>query len=443
PGCLPQLGPFHLPSALFLQMSEKYGPVFMVYLGLDQAVILYGYDVVKTVLVDRGQEFLDRGTAARPSFRMACIFMSNGERWAQLRRFSLTTLRNFGMGKKSLEERIQEEAQHLVEALRARKGQPCNPATLFSGATSNVISHILFGERFDYQDPELLRILHFLQEGFLLESSSAAQVRGPGAGGAWGSVHQRALGCGPCGVREHESSLDLSAVPEDFTDAFLLKMEQEKHNPRTEFTRENLVMTVNDLFLAGTETTGITLRYILMVLLEHPAVEARIHEEIDRVVGKVRPPAMKDRSQMPYTEAAIHEAQRFLDLIPLGFVRMARQDVQLAGFTIPKGATIYPILSSVLNDPKQYKNPSRFDPEHFLDENGDFKKSSADMPFSAGKRNCLGEGLARMELFLFLTTILQSFRLMHPPGVAQINLTPEVSGVGHIPRQASFCFCPR
>uniref|UniRef100_A0A8D2L2N7 Uncharacterized protein n=1 Tax=Varanus komodoensis TaxID=61221 RepID=A0A8D2L2N7_VARKO len=265
----------------------------MVYLGLDQAVILYGYDVVKTVLVDRGQEFLDRGSfpTSNKSNGELGIFMSNGERWAQLRRFSLTTLRNFGMGKKSLEERIQEEAQHLVEALRARK--------------------------------------------------------------------------------------------------------------------------------------------------------ARIHEEIDRVVGKVRPPAMKDRSQMPYTEAAIHEAQRFLDLIPLGFVRMARQDVQLAGFTIPKGATIYPILSSVLNDPKQYKNPSRFDPEHFLDENGDFKKSSADMPFSAGKRNCLGEGLARMELFLFLTTILQSFRLMHPPGVAQINLTPEVSGVGHIPRQASFCFCPR
>uniref|UniRef100_A0A8D2L216 Uncharacterized protein n=1 Tax=Varanus komodoensis TaxID=61221 RepID=A0A8D2L216_VARKO len=441
--------PQHLPSALFLQMSEKYGPVFMVYLGLDQAVILYGYDVVKTVLVDRGQEFLDRGSfpTSNKSNGELGIFMSNGERWAQLRRFSLTTLRNFGMGKKSLEERIQEEAQHLVEALR-----PCNPATLFSGATSNVISHILFGERFDYQDPELLRILHFLQEGFLAFSLSPPQLYNifprimdylPGPHQTFFRHLRGVLAFADRKVQEHESSLDLSAVPEDFTDAFLLKMEQEKHNPRTEFTRENLVMTVNDLFLAGTETTGITLRYILMVLLEHPAVEGLIHEEIDRVVGKVRPPAMKDRSQMPYTEAAIHEAQRFLDLIPLGFVRMARQDVQLAGFTIPKGATIYPILSSVLNDPKQYKNPSRFDPEHFLDENGDFKKSSADMPFSAGKRNCLGEGLARMELFLFLTTILQSFRLMHPPGVAQINLTPEVSGVGHIPRQASFCFCPR
>ncbi|XP_062978045.1 cytochrome P450 2C25-like [Elgaria multicarinata webbii] len=436
------------------KMSEKYGPVFMVYFGSDQTVVLYGYDIVKKVLVDRGDEFLDRGSfpSSDKASRGLGLFMANGEGWVQVRRFSLSTLRNFGMGKKSIEERIQEEAEYFVKALRAKKGQPFNPATLCSGATSNVINHILLGERFDYQDEEFVQVLRLLSDSLRLESSASGQLYNifPRIMDYLPGPHQRFFknlheirDFITKKVKDHEETLDLTGIPRDFADSFLLKMEQEKHNPKTVFTRENLIVIIFDLFLAGTETTAISLRYIFMILLEHPAVEAKIHEEIDRVIGQERPPAMKDRPEMPYTEAVIHEVQRFLDLIPLGFVRVVKQDMEFEGFTIPKGATIYPILSSVLHDSKQYKNPSQFDPEHFLDEKGHFKKNGADMPFSAGKRNCLGEGLARMQHFLFLTTILQSFRLKHPPGVTKINLTPEISGITNIPHQVTFCFSPR
>ncbi|XP_053120693.1 cytochrome P450 2C31-like [Hemicordylus capensis] len=243
-------------------------------------------------------------------------------------------------------------------------------------------------------------------------------------------------------VKDQEKTLGAND-PRDYIDCFLIKLEQEKHNPKTEFTRENLIMTAYDIFLAWTETTSTTLRYTLMVLTEHPAVEVKIHEEIDRVIGRERPPVMKDRPQMPYTEAVLHEAQRFLDLAPLGLIRMARQDVEIEGFTIPQGTTIFPMLTSVLHDPKQFKNPHLFDPKHFLDERGTFKKNGADITFSAGKRSCLGEGLARMELFLNLTSILQNFHLKHPPGVTRINLTPDVSGILNVPHQVQICPCPR
>ncbi|XP_061443767.1 cytochrome P450 2C25-like [Rhineura floridana] len=435
------------------EMSEKYGPVFTVHFGSDQAVILYGYDVVKKVLIDRGDEFLDRGSfpSADKTNRGLGILMSNGERWVHLRRFSLTTLRNFGMGKKGIEERIQEEAEYLMKELRAQKEQPFNPAILFSCATGNVVSHILLGERFDYQDEEYLQIIRLLIDSFLLESSVAGQLYNifprimdylPGSHQTFfKSIHGIQAFIAQK-VKDHERSLDSSA-PQDFIDSFLLKMKQEQHNPKTEFTRENLMMSAYDLFIAGTETTSTTLRYILMVLLEHPTVQEKIHQEIDQVIGQERPPAMKDRPEMPYTEAVLHEAQRFIDLIPLGVTRVVKQDVEIEGFTIPKGASVYPILSSALHDPKQYNNPNQFDPEHFLDKNGNFKRNGADMPFSAGKRNCLGEGLARMQLFLYLTTILQSFHLKHPPGVAKIDLAPAVSGFGNIPCQVPFCFSPR
>uniref|UniRef100_A0A803SQ47 Uncharacterized protein n=1 Tax=Anolis carolinensis TaxID=28377 RepID=A0A803SQ47_ANOCA len=452
-GNLLQLKGFNISKHL-KKLSATYGPIFTVFFGSDQMVVVFGYDLVKKVLVEKGDEFLNRGSlpSAEKASRGLGVLMSNGERWVQLRRFSLMTLRNFGMGKKSIEERIQEEAQHLVKALRETKGQPLTSSSIFNCATGNVISHILLGDRFDYQDKEYLRIINILTYGFRMESSLVGQLYNmfhwiidyfPGphlkileeAFSIQGFINQK--------IEEHVKTFDATDVPRDFIEAFLLKMEQEKNNPTTEFTKENLMMAIYDLFIAGTETSSTTIRYFFMTLLEHPEVQAKIQDEIDRVIGRERMPTMKDRLEMPFTEAAIHEGQRFLDLVPLGFIRLAKRDVEMEGFTIPKGATIYPILSSALHDPKQYANPYQFKPEHFLDKDGHFQKNGADMPFSAGKRNCLGEGLARMELFIFITTVLQSFSLKHAPGVPKIDLTPDVSGFLNIPRQVPFCFSPR
>nr|XP_060638762.1 cytochrome P450 2C11-like isoform X1 [Anolis sagrei ordinatus] len=436
------------------KLSAKYGPVFMVYFGSDQAVVVHGYDMVKKVLVDNADDFLDRGTfpSAEKLSKGLGVLMSNGERWVHIRRFSLMTLRNFGMGKKGIEEWIQEEAEHLVKALRNTKGQPLSPASLFNSVTGNVICHILLGERFDYQDEEYVQIINFVINSVRLESGFAGQLynmiprimdRLPGPHQTMFQEFYAIQDFISRKIEEHIETFDATDTPRDFVDAFLLKMEQEKSNPRTEFTKEHLMLTINDLFFAGTETTSTTLRFTLMLLVGHPSVQAKIQEEIDRVIGRERMPSMKDRPGMPYTEAVLHEAQRYLDLVPLGLARRARRDVELEGFVIPKGATVLPMLTSLLNDSKQFKNPHRFDPEHFLDEKGSFKKNGADVPFSAGKRNCLGEGLARMELFLFFTTILQNFCLKFPPGVTKMDFTPDVSGFLNIPRQVPFCFSPR
>ncbi|XP_032047671.1 cytochrome P450 2C19-like isoform X2 [Aythya fuligula] len=392
-GNLLQVKPKDLAKTLE-KLSEEYGPVFTVHLGSDPVVVLCGHDVVKEALIDRGDEFAARGRMPfgdRANEGLGIIF-SNNEGWLHVRRFTLTTLRNFGMGKRSIEERIQEEAEHLLEELRKTEKMPFDPTFMLSCTVSNVICSVIFGKRYDYKDKKFLSLMNNMNNIFEMLSSR------------WG---------------------------------------QEKDNPNSSFHLKNLITTVYDLFIAGTETTSTTLRYGFLLLLKYPQIQEKVQEEIDRVVGRSRRPCVADRTQMPYTDAVAHEIQRFITLIPLSVPHAVTKDIYFREHFIPKGTTIFPVLSSVLYNSKEFPNPHEFNPGHFLNENGTFRKSELFMPFSAGKRICPGEGLARMEIFLFLTTILQNFTLKAVLKPEELSITPTLSGLGNVPPFYQLCALPR
>ncbi|XP_066494466.1 cytochrome P450 2G1-like isoform X4 [Tiliqua scincoides] len=377
-----------------IKLSEKYGPVFTVYFGNRPIVILCGFEAVKEALINKAEEFSGRKTmpTLERTFQGYGVVFSNGDRWKQQRRFSLTILRNFGMGKKSIEQRIQEEAQFLLEEFQKTSEKPFDPLFFLSRAISNVICSIVFGDRFDYEDKEFLALMKIMNDSFREMST------------AWA---------------------------------------QEKDNPASEFNVKNLELTTLSLFFAGTETVSSTLRYGFLLLMKYPEVQAKVHEEIDRVIGQARVPNIEDRIQMPYMDAVIHEVQRVSDLIPMGVPHAVTCDTEFRGYVIPKGTEVYPMLSTVLHDPTKFKNPNSFNPENFLDASGRFKKNEAFMPFSAGKRICLGEALARMELFLFFTTILQRFWLKPLVAPRDIDLTPQESGFANVPPVYKLSVVPR
>ncbi|XP_065276807.1 cytochrome P450 2A13-like isoform X1 [Emys orbicularis] len=436
-----------------MKISERYGPVYTLHLGPRRVVVLCGYQAVKEALVDQAEDFGGRGKQATFDwlFHDYGVAFSNGERAKQLRRFSITTLRNFGVGKRSIEERILEEAHFLLEALRGTKGLPFDPTYFLSRTVSNIISSVVFGDRFDYEDKEFISLLHMINESFRFTAT------------AWGQLYemfsdtmrylpgpQRAAFKQLAGlekfierkVKANQETLDPNS-PRDFIDCFLVKMQQEKENPSSEFFLKNIVLTALSVFFAGTETVSTTLRYGFLLLLKYPEIEEKIHEEIDRVIGRNRTPSMEDRSQMPYTNAVIHEFQRFCDIIPMGLARRVTRDTQFRGYTIPKGTEVYPMLGSVLYDPTQFSSPDTFDPSHFLDGNGQFKKSDAFVPFSIGKRYCFGEMLATTELFLFLSSILQNFRFRSPVEPKDIDISPKLVGFATLPRSYEMCLVPR
>ncbi|XP_069800130.1 cytochrome P450 2F3-like [Dendropsophus ebraccatus] len=324
PRALPFVGNLHQLDTKDLlkslkELSNKYGPVFTIYLGPQPNVVLYGYKAVKEVLVEQADNFSGRGPfPVISTFSQGNgISFSNGEKWKVLRRFALVTLRNFGTGKRSVEERIQEEAQIMLE-------------------------------EFSYTKPKCQKILESCMFYLHLLMRLKAPLRQPGP--SWDRI-----------------------------------------------------------------------------LFEN------VHQEINKVIGRNRCPTVEDRSKMAYTDAVVHEIQRFTTIIPLSLPHCVTRDTEFRGYHLPEGTNVTPVLISVHNDPEKFKEPEAFNPENFLDENSQFKNNEAFMPFSTGKRICPGEGLARMELFIFFTTFLQNFDIKPTVHPDEIDLTPSVSGLGNIP----------
>eukprot|EP00069_Balaena_mysticetus_P013740 bmy_08226T0 len=196
-------------------------------------------------------------------------------------------------------------------------------------------------------------------------------------------------------------------------------MEQEKHNQQMEFTFENLIAAVTDLFGAGTEKTNTTLRYGLLLLLQYREVTAKVQKEIDCVIGRHQSPCMQDRSHMPYMDAVVHEIQRYIDLIPTNLPHAVTRDVKIRNYFIPRVIKM-----------------------NFLSSKHSVQGTDTLCVLFLGKRNCMGEGLVRMELFLFLTSILQKFTLKSVVDPKDINTTPISSGFGRVLPSYQLCFIP-
>ncbi|XP_038189415.1 cytochrome P450 2J3-like isoform X3 [Arvicola amphibius] len=359
------------PHLAVQQLVKKYGNVISLDLGSTSSVIVSSLPLIKEAFTHLEENFMSRPKFPLQNlvFNENGLIFSSGQTWKEQRRFALMTLRNFGLGKKSLEQRMQEEAQHLVAIIKEEKGQPFDPHFKINNAVSNIICSITFGERFEYHDSQFQDLLRLLDKAMYLSSSKMTRFYNifpwiikhlPGS-------HQTALATWrqlksyvSDIVENHRRDWNPDE-PRDFIDAFFTEMTKHPDKTTTSFNEENLICSTLDLFLAGTETTSTTLRWALLYMALYPEVQEKVQAEIDRVIGQEKQPSLTDRDSMPYTNAVIHEVQRMGNVVPLNVPRKVTVDTMLAGFHLPKESELasennWPGLSSLFSSLLLCKN---------------------------------------------------------------------------------------
>ncbi|KAG8136308.1 putative Cytochrome P450 2J2-like protein [Naja naja] len=375
---------FDFSYETLIKLAKSQGNVFTLWLGQLPIVILNGFEAVK------------EGLTAHPED--ISIIFSSGNVWKQHRRIGATCLKFLSQGKSGLERNIQEEVLHLIEVFDSTEGQPMEPSSHIILAVSNVICALLFGYQFSKDDETYHQLIKSTE--FILQIG----------GSIWYAE-----------IRSHEKSGTLDD-PQNFIDFYLAQMVKSKDDPTSTLDENNLAYSIFDFFIAGSETTSTTLNWALLYMVAYPDIQAKVQKELDDVLGSSsRLISCSDRRKLPYTNAVIHEIQRYANIILIGGPRQSVKDTTVLGFPIQKGIIVMPNISSALLDPKEWETPECFNPGHFLDQKGNFINREAFIPFSIGQRACLGENLAKMELFLFFTNLLRRFQFRLPEGVTEVS----------------------
>ncbi|OXA48871.1 methyl farnesoate epoxidase [Folsomia candida] len=431
---------------IYQEYSKIYGPVFSTKFGPTiNSVILNDPKVIKEAW--NKFELCGRpklhGTAARTGGTIRGILFQDGSEWMEQRRFTIRQLRSFGFGKRSMEHLVMDEVTELADTLRkdATAGVAVSTQKMFNAAVLNSLWRIMTGQRFSHDDKELDRILDSIQKSLTAPAGLSfvflfpiIKTIAPNLSG-WNEYLKEMLEATNfirkfVTKRLKNPTVTDSQEAEDFTDVYIKEIKETTDKESSFYQNrgeETLMATLLDLFVAGAETTSTTLTYFFLYMALFPEKQEKLQKEIDAVVG-TRHPTLEDRTRMPYTEATIMETLRFSSMVPLGLIHRAMEDTELAGFLIPKNTFLTANLYNVHHSPEIWGDPANFRPERFLSPDAtQVVKNDALMPFSWGKRLCLGEQLAKDELFLFVTTLLQEFGVHEDPSSPEPLTTEQVS----------------
>ncbi|XP_033339121.1 cytochrome P450 18a1 isoform X1 [Megalopta genalis] len=457
-GYLPFLkGDVHLQYG---ELAKRYGPMFSARLGTQLVVVLSDHRTIRDTF--RREEFTGRPHTEFINILGGYgIINTEGAMWKEQRKFLHDKLRSFGMtymggGKKVMESRIMREVKTFLRGLASRRGAPMDVSASLGMSVSNVICSILMGVRFQHGDTRFSRFMHLIEEGFKLFGSMAAvnfipvmrylpclqKVRNKLSENRaeMADFYQEA-------VDQHRATFDEGTV-RDLVDTYLLEIEKAKGEGRAAmlFQGKNhdrqMQQILGDLFSAGMETIKTTLEWAIVLMLHHPEAATAVREELDQVVGDCRLPALKDLPFLPITEATILEVLRRSSVVPLGTTHATTRDVTLDGYTIPAGSQVVPLLHAVHMDSKLWEAPEEFRPSRFLSAEGKVQKPEYFMPFGVGRRMCLGDVLARMELFLFFSSLMHTFQLRSPAGASLPSLRGN-AGATVTPDPFHVCLVPR
>ncbi|KAJ6465391.1 cytochrome P450 [Mycena sanguinolenta] len=228
--------------------------------------------------------------------------------------------------------------------------------------------------------------------------------------------------------------MDAGTAPVSFVSSLL--EDEEKLNDEDV---RNIRYTAASLYGGGADTTAASLYAFFLAMVLSPDVQRTAQAEIDSVVGGARLPRYADREQLPYTSAVVTELLRWHSVAPLGVPHAAIEDTVVNGYLIPKGSVIIANLWNMLNDPKTYPSPERFDPTRWLATPP--QRDPRTICFGFGRRRCPGQELAETSLFLCIAQTLATFDIAR--GVGSIPSHENTQGTISHPKPFDCLVTPR
>nr|KAG5694761.1 hypothetical protein BaRGS_002714 [Batillaria attramentaria] len=256
-------------------------------MGNHLVIVMSSYSLLKEAFVKHGDVFSHRP----PMFLFdhltwgKGLVLSRGELWKEQRKISLEILRELGVGKNILAEKIQEEVVYFLKAIEAESGLSFDPGTVTHHSVANVICSLTFGQRYDHGDPVFLKYLESVEQGMKDVGQAAAILNFlpflrylPGDLFRLKSLVQSRDSCDAMyisSIEEHKQEYDENSL-HDFIAVYLREIKKrEAAGVKSTVTEANLVRAVADLFAAGMETTATTLRWAMVFFLHYPEVGQR------------------------------------------------------------------------------------------------------------------------------------------------------------------------
>ncbi|KAK7355132.1 hypothetical protein VNO80_14377 [Phaseolus coccineus] len=434
PPSLPVIGHLHLISALphrsFHALATRHGPIMQIFLGSVSCVVASCPEVAKEFLKAHERSFSNRFVSAAVHHlsygSKGLIFARYGRFWKFMKKICMSEL----LGSRTLDQFLHvrdQETRRFLRMLRT-KGEAREAVDLggeLLTLTNSVISRMVLGRTWCESDDEVEEVRKMVED--------TAELAGKFNVGdfVWlckgldlqrmkkrvREIHERFDGMMERVIREHveerQKRKERGEEEEKVRNLFHILWDiHEDESREMKLTRENVKAFILDIFMAGTDTSAITMEWALAELFRNPNVMEKAREEIDSVTGNSsRLIQESDVVNLPYMQAIVKETLRLHPTSPL-IGRESSENINVCGFDIPEKTWLLVNLWSMGRDPKVWENPLEFMPERFMGEEKQIDVRGQNfqlMPFGTGRRVCPGASLALQVVSSNLAAMVQCF----------------------------------
>ncbi|KAK2585099.1 hypothetical protein KPH14_008611 [Odynerus spinipes] len=432
------------------RLAEIYGPVVRLQFGFaDTYIIVSGRNAVIEMLAR--SEFDGRPDTLEIRLRTAGerrgVLFTDGELWSEHRRLTVKTLKRLGFDKTDMEDMVLDDAIVLVKTIEkwAEKGPISNMYEFVSVTVIASLWQLVTGSKLqlDQADSKLLETIKMLNTN-MKESSEVGNMLNrfpflryffPRLTGyarlksrqdqIWQYFKEM--------IKEHKE-IGIHDEPSNLIDVYLQEMQTRSSNTSSPsyFNEDNLTALIKDLFVAAVETTSSTIGFIIAYISVYQDIQRKLHDELDETLGKdILPEHPRNLGEcirnydllfslpslrLPYLQATLAEVTRMGNVASTSLPHRALSDTNFLGYHIKKNSILLANFMSVNMDEKHWGDPKTFRPERFINEKGEYVDDPWVMSFGSGRRRCLGEALAKNNLFLIMACMLQKFHFAIAPG---------------------------